>query len=107
VTLIASALVIMTVLVACGSGSSQPPQATPAQATPPSGETATAAPVIDAAALLQTRCTVCHSLDRVTQSRMTSEQWDQTVTLMIGKGAQLTDAEKQALVEYLAKTYGQ
>jgi hypothetical protein len=38
---------------------------------------------------------------------MTSAQWDQTVTIMIGKGAQLTDAEKQALVEYLAKTYGQ
>jgi uncharacterized membrane protein len=104
VILIAAALVIMAALVACGSGSSQQPQDAPAQATDPAGATA---PAIDAAALLQQRCTVCHPLDRVTNSRMTSAQWDQTVTIMIGKGAQLTDAEKQALVEYLAKTYGQ
>jgi cytochrome c5 len=101
VILIAAALVMMVVLVACGSGSSQPPQATPS-----TGTAATAAPAIDGATLLQTRCTACHSLDRVTQAKKTSAQWDQTVTRMISQGAQLTDAEKQVLVEYLAKTYG-
>jgi len=106
VILITAALLIVTALVACGSGSSQPPQDIPAQATPPAGATAAVAPAIDAAALLQQRCTVCHTLDRVKNSRMTPVQWDQTVALMIGKGAQLTDAEKQALVEYLAETYG-
>jgi cytochrome c5 len=101
VILITATLVIMAVLSACGSGSSQPPQATPS-----TGDTATAAPAFDTAALLQERCRVCHSLDRVTQSKLTSAQWDQVVTQMISKGAQLTDAEKQALVAYLAKTYG-
>jgi len=96
VILIAAALVIMAVLVACGSGPAQ--SATQA--------TAADAPAIDAAALLQTRCTACHGLDRVTQARKTSVEWDQTVTIMIAKGAQLSSAEKQALVEYLAKTYG-
>jgi Quinohemoprotein amine dehydrogenase A, alpha subunit, haem binding len=96
VILIAAALVITAVLVACGSDPTQPPpQATSADA-----------PAIDAAALLQTRCTICHTLDRVEQARKTSAEWDQTVTRMIGKGAQLSDAEKQALVAYLAKTYG-
>lgn len=58
------------------------------------------------AALLEARCSTCHSISKATQARKTLEEWDQTVTRMIGKGAQLTDAEKAALIEYLARTYG-
>lgn len=57
-------------------------------------------------ALLQERCSVCHSLDRVQQARKTAEQWEQTVTRMIGKGAQLSDEERAALLAYLVATYG-
>jgi cytochrome c5 len=101
VVLIAAWLVMMAVLVACNSGSSQPTQV-PSSATALPAET----PALDGATLLETRCSVCHSADRPRQAKKTHEQWEQTVTRMIGKGAQLTEAEKTVLVDYLAKTYG-
>jgi hypothetical protein len=58
------------------------------------------------ATLLESRCSVCHSADRARQAQKTPDQWEQTVSRMIGKGAKLTAAEKAALVDYLAKTYG-
>jgi hypothetical protein len=64
------------------------------------------APASDAAVLLQDRCTVCHSLDRINQAKKTRDQWTQTVTRMVGKGAQLSAAEQSTLLDYLSKTYG-
>lgn len=64
------------------------------------------APAVDAAALLRERCAVCHTLARVEASRKTAEEWDQTVTRMMGRGARLTEDEKQALITYLAAQYG-
>lgn len=61
--------------------------------------------VLDGAALLQERCTVCHNLDRVKSASKTKDQWLATVDRMISKGAKLNDAEKAVLVDYLAKTY--
>ncbi len=101
--LVVIGLVVLVVLAACGSSSTQPTQAPPgSQPT----AAVTMAPALDGATLLETRCSVCHSADRAKQTRLTQEQWEQIVTEMIGKGAKLTDAEKTALVEYLAKTYG-
>jgi cytochrome c5 len=104
-SLIAAGLIVGVVLVACGSTSTQPTQA-PSSATPAPGLTQAPPPALDGAALLEARCSVCHSVDRAKQAHKTLDQWDQTVTRMIGHGAQLTDAEKAALVDYLAKTYG-
>jgi len=61
---------------------------------------------IDAAALLQERCTVCHGLGQTEAAQYTQEQWDDTVTRMVGYGAVLNDEEKVALIDYLAQTYG-
>jgi hypothetical protein len=94
VLILAACLIIMAVLVACNSGSTQPTQASAATSA------------FDGATLLDTRCSVCHSADRARQAQKTHDQWDQTVTRMIGKGAQLTEAEKTVLVDYLAQTYG-
>jgi cytochrome c5 len=100
---------IIASLAACSTGSSQPTQA-PTQASSPTTAVSTAtsagAAVLDGATLVDTRCTTCHTTDRIKQAHKTRDQWDQTVTNMINKGAQLTDAEKVALVDYLAKTYG-
>ena len=96
------ALVFTAALSACGSGSSQPTQAPPPATVP-----ASVAPAIDGAQLLDTRCSVCHSADRPRGVKKTQAEWDQTVSRMITKGAQLTGAEKSALVQYLATTYGQ
>jgi hypothetical protein len=40
-----------------------------------------------------------------TMPKMTREEWDRVVTQMIGGGAQLTETEKEVLVNYLATTY--
>lgn len=60
---------------------------------------------LDGKALVESRCTVCHSLDRVTSSAKTEAEWTSTVERMIGHGAQLSDAEKAAVISYLAATY--
>ncbi len=97
--LIAAVLIMAGLLAACGSSSSEPSSA---PATTISGGTST----LDGAALLQERCTVCHTADRITQAQKSADQWDSTVSRMVNKGAQLTDSEKAVLVEYLAATYG-
>jgi cytochrome c5 len=109
------AVLLTLVLTACGSPApattptSVPPIAVSPQPTQASSS-ATAlpaeTPALDGATLLETRCSVCHSADRPRQAKKTREQWDQTVARMIGKGAQLTEAEKTVLLDYLAKTHG-
>jgi cytochrome c5 len=92
---------VIAIMSACGSSSPQPtaqPQAT-VQATSP-------VPAADGAALVQERCTVCHSLDRIQQAKKTRDQWTQTVTKMISNGANLNAAEQSTLLDYLSKTYG-
>ena len=60
----------------------------------------------DGESLLETRCTDCHSLDRVKQAKKTRDQWAQNVTRMVGKGAQLNVDEQSTVIDYLSKTYG-
>jgi mono/diheme cytochrome c family protein len=67
------------------------------------------APATEGASLLEARCTACHSIDRidrVKQAKKTRDQWAQTVTRMVGKGAQLNAAEQSTAIDYLSKTYG-
>lgn len=54
-------------------------------------------------ALVEARCTVCHSLDRVNDARLDRSGWDATVGRMIRNGAKITDQEKSAIVDYLSK----
>ena len=109
VLLISITLLILmgTILAACSSNakptattpSNQPPAATTkAPTTAPTGG--------DGEKLLNERCTKCHSLDRVKTAQKTQDQWQQIVTRMVGKGANLSNDEQKTLVEYLAKTYG-
>jgi mono/diheme cytochrome c family protein len=60
----------------------------------------------DGESLMGTRCTDCHSLDRVKQAKKTRDQWAQNVKRMVGKGAQLNAAEQSTVIDYLSKTYG-
>ncbi|MBC7242320.1 MAG: hypothetical protein H5T60_07730 [Anaerolineae bacterium] len=69
------------------------------------GTFATAVPALDGKKLLEERCTRCHSLDRVRQSRKSEADWKATVERMVGKGAALSAQEIEAVVRYLAQTY--
>jgi cytochrome c5 len=99
-SLVVVMIVVTGLLAACAPQATEPPK--PQPTTPP---TAAAAPASDGAALLSDRCTVCHNLDRVKSAKKTSEQWAQTVSRMVGKGAKVNADEQKALVAYLAKTY--
>jgi mono/diheme cytochrome c family protein len=95
-----------------------PPTEAPATEAPTATEvppteapTATEAPptevpaILDGQSLLQERCTVCHGLGGVERSKKTEEEWKATVERMVGKGAQLDEAEQELLIQYLAETY--
>ena len=93
---------LAVVLVACNNGPSQPAQA-PSSATVSPSETLLS---MNGSTLLDTRCSICHSTDKPKQAKKTREKWEQTVNRMIDKGAKLTDEEKEVLLDYLAKIYG-
>ncbi|MEO8593779.1 MAG: PQQ-binding-like beta-propeller repeat protein [Candidatus Solibacter sp.] len=48
-------------------------------------------------------CTPCHGTETFTGTRMTREQWKAEVDNMVGRGAQGTASEIQAVVDYLAR----
>jgi len=56
---------------------------------------------LDGNALIDERCTVCHSRERIDQAQKSPEEWAATVDRMIGYGAQLTPEERQAVIDYL------
>jgi cytochrome c5 len=94
-------------LAGCGGASVAAAPAAPtgvpvAQGTPPSNQSAAA---LDGRTLMQQRCSVCHGLSRITNAYGTADEWKAAVDQMIAFGAQLTPAEEQVLVDYLAKTY--
>jgi mono/diheme cytochrome c family protein len=100
ILLLASATVL-TMAAACSTGSPSSNGA-PSSGTPLPAETTS----LNGESLLEARCSSCHSADRPRQKQKTREEWQTTVTRMIGKGAELTDAEQAQLVDYLAATYG-
>lgn len=60
---------------------------------------------LDGKTLVQDRCTVCHSLDRIQNAHKSADEWKTTVERMVGKGAGLNSDEQQVVIDYLAKTY--
>jgi hypothetical protein len=51
--------------------------------------------------LLQTRCTQCHSLEKVQQGKKTRSEWEETLSKMEGFNVKISDTEKQVLLDYL------
>lgn len=50
-------------------------------------------------------CTQCHELERSISLRQDHDGWQNTMNKMVTLGAKGTDAEFQAVVDYLAKNY--
>lgn len=67
--------------------------------TAPAGET-------NAEKLLETRCTLCHTLERVAKEKADRSGWEKIVERMKGHGAKLDDDEREVLVDYLTAAYG-
>jgi hypothetical protein len=88
IRIILPVLLIGTLLVSCGSSNT----------TSSSGSS-------DGQTLMQERCSVCHSTDRITSAHKTTAEWTTTVERMISHGAQLNAQEQQTLIDYLAAKY--
>jgi mono/diheme cytochrome c family protein len=72
-----------------------------------SGSTGSQTGVANGETLVNEKCARCHGLDRVQGARKSAADWEATVSRMQGNGLKITDAEKTAIVDYLAKTYAQ
>jgi cytochrome c5 len=68
-------------------------------ADPAEGE---AEPVSEGDALIDAKCTGCHSRTRVDSAQKDREQWEATVERMIRAGADLTPEEQETIVEFLS-----
>ncbi|MGA7416163.1 MAG: PQQ-binding-like beta-propeller repeat protein, partial [Bryobacteraceae bacterium] len=61
-------------------------------------------PAGEAKALVEKTCgTGCHSIEVVTSQRMNEKEWNAIVQNMVARGAQASDSEVTAIIEYLAK----
>lgn len=66
------------------------------------GESMGGEAALDGAELVDTRCTVCHTRERIDNASKDEAGWAATVDRMIGYGAQLNEAERDAVISYLA-----
>ena len=51
-------------------------------------------------------CSNCHAPEMITTKKFTADQWSEKVEQMIARGAKVSDADFDAVVDYLARNYG-
>lgn len=56
--------------------------------------------------LVQTKCTLCHDIGNIVRIRQSREEWQDTLKVMIRRGAPITPADETIIVDYLTKHYG-
>ena len=96
-TMMFLALLLGSLLTACGAKD---------ETAVPTTEQEEAAPVtLDGQSLVEERCTSCHDLGSVERAKKTEEEWKATVERMVRKGAQLSQAEQELVIQYLTETY--
>lgn len=69
------------------------------------GDTGGGDMVLDGNALVDERCTVCHTRERIDAADKDEAGWTETVDRMIGHGAVLSDEERAAVIQYLVETH--
>ena len=89
-------LLLASLFVACGA---------PQEATSVPAKEEPAPSTLDGETLVQERCTECHDLGRVERAKKTEEEWKATVERMVTLGAQLSQAEQELVIQYLAEKY--
>ena len=57
--------------------------------------------------LVETRCNLCHDLERVATSKRNKGDWPAIVTNMVSRGATATPEEAQAITAYLVGHFGE
>jgi cytochrome c5 len=100
----ASLVFVALVFVVAGSGCASAPTI-PSTSVPTGAVDAAkgAAATAGGEALVQTKCSMCHNLDRVNAASKDAAGWSATIDKMVGNGAVLTGEEKAAIIDYLTK----
>jgi mono/diheme cytochrome c family protein len=99
-SLVLCVLSLLLLSLAVGCGKQEPPK--PAAPAAPA-----AAPAADGKALFESKCGVCHGLDRTTVRKETKEKWASVVKEMQGKKADwISDADAAKIVDFLGSQYG-
>jgi competence protein ComEA len=55
--------------------------------------------------LVEAICSVCHSTERIAAKRLTRPQWQDKVLEMLQEDPDVTQAERERIVDYLAKSF--
>jgi virginiamycin B lyase len=55
--------------------------------------------------LVEAVCTACHTLERVVAKRATKAEWQDKVLEMLQEDPDVTQQERERIVEYLAKNF--
>ena len=98
VVLIAVSVTLLAFAIGCAK--QEPPK--PAAPAAP-----VAAPAADGKTLFDTKCGVCHGIDRATARTETKEKWASIVKDMQGKKADwISDADAAKIVDYLVAEHG-
>jgi mono/diheme cytochrome c family protein len=81
--------------------------AAPGQPAPPpaAAPDASTAPVDPGLAIMQVKCVACHEAGFITQVRRPKGEWRDLINQMIGRGADVSDAEADQIQAYLEKNY--
>ncbi|MEN8264460.1 MAG: hypothetical protein ABFR82_13470 [Nitrospirota bacterium] len=62
---------------------------------------------INAEQLFESKCSVCHSINRPKSKEKSKEGWETTVMRMKNtNGCPITDEEAKMIIDYLAEEYG-
>lgn len=62
---------------------------------------------VDARALFENKCSICHKTDRATSKKKTPQEWQITVTRMKDvRKAPINDKEAAVITKYLSDNYG-
>lgn len=56
--------------------------------------------------LVETRCGLCHDLERVADVKRNTRQWPGIVANMVAQGAPITSEEAKTIADYLAANFG-
>jgi mono/diheme cytochrome c family protein len=104
------ALALATIFSACTKPTPSP-EATDASPSAPSASVASVATTpspstSDGKKLVAGACLSCHAEEMLAQQRLPKEKWAAEVKKMAGWGANLDPSDNDALVAYLAATYG-
>jgi hypothetical protein len=76
---------------------------------PAASHAATGSPIVASSetgqATYKRACLVCHDADIISQQKLSKTGWTNSVNKMIRWGATVTDADKTALIDYLASQH--